>query len=329
MRIYSDNDIMKNIQMGSGLKQDIPDISIQNLAVNWSKTASKEKPFEEAAQRFADLRKQGFSNDQAFEVLEAKGCSREIIERLASAVEQYQGLKKTASTTATSVVLPKQYKDVAEHVRGKAIDLGGEAFVHVLTAGNNPEVGIAHFASTKAPRELMSIVGDMQGSTGKLRARYASEFDQTVSPYINDEIEKSHLLAQYHRKHASVVKDEMGRTVVSINGEPCVVNLGKMTCTCDRNMDSNLHVLGLPCEHIVIAADEFWGDDEAELTEELEDMVGIDGARKLLQLWKVSRGSGGGRGLGVAEKSRIETFIEKAEREGFPEKAVDIFLSLQ
>lgn len=78
----------------------------------------------------------------------------------------------------------------------------------------------------------------------------------------------------------------------------------------------------------------FGGIDERAVTEALEDMIGVDRSFRLMRLWQnchmSARGKGDSGASFMETRSRHEvaetSFRNKAERDGFPSKAVEHYL---
>jgi hypothetical protein len=265
MEIYSDNDTLNIIHGLDESKEvdssnNLPKFTSENI-INWTLPHNAKSTLEKIMNTFDKLRKEGFSKDQAMEMVYATNEFKE---------EDINNFKEEFEKRSQKIKKPEKKINrkelVMQNIDKFASELGEDRFIELIT-GSNKRNGLVIFAQANEEKSLRSSLRNFKKYS--YNQNFLNEIHAYVQPFVDDEFKKSTLLATKMNKlkTAQVAKSKENNYVVSTKDDIFIVDLDKFSCSCDRFKNSNFDKLGIPCEHIVLAQNEEPEDDQSILKE--------------------------------------------------------------
>ena len=219
---------------------------------NWLNnfTPTSKTQLEKVASKMNTRLSQGFSVEEAVDLLISEGEHLENVQKVAEYV--YQELNKDDSVEVKTASSPVKYADVQDKIEELVKSLGGVEFVNVFASKNS----LMDLSSKKRDQLEKLIWYARQRPEDR---RVMADVHQLVQPYVEEAIQDSQVLARNAEQKSSFKFKKEAENIFRVKDDSKYyhVDIAHKTCTCPRYVLCSFNILNIPCEHLLVAAKEF------------------------------------------------------------------------
>lgn len=249
MNIRTDNSVLAYINLIDSDKDPVNTDEIRDFgidaALNWEKTPESVRrgKLDLITAQFEKLSSEGFSNDEAEEMLLHRGYNADDVREITASAQD---------STNTLPKIAKTYDDLKPRIEAAAAGMTPDYFIEVITANQNPMHGIVRLASKETIdlESLLRYISVRKDAGPVMTASLNEDLHKVMRPFVEEELFRSKLEAQVGKNIMTVAARKDGTFKVA---GAYTVNLETPSCTCEKFSQSNYGAIGLPCEHILVA----------------------------------------------------------------------------